>query len=188
LPQVPRYRAIQPAASAVVPDTTQVPNPVEEGYMARIPRSVVTVAIGAALALGVAAAPAAAAKKPPVKIDGPVTNEGVGTVRNGAATIKAGNFSFEKTFLKTAPGTVEVTVENTSSATHTFTVDGQDVDEQLAPGAKKTVSIAVGADEPVVFYCRFHQGTGMKGAFFTATGATATSPKATASAPGGYGY
>ena len=158
--------------------------------MSRIPRTMATMAVGAALAVGVLVTPATAAKKPPVKISGRVNNEGAGKVKNGAVAIAADNFSFTKTFLKATPGTVEVTVENGSSATHTFTVDGQDVDEELAPGAKQTVSISVGADEPVVFYCRFHQGTGMQGAFFTTatSGAKAKSPAATDTGSGSYGY
>ena len=66
----------------------------------------------AVLALGLGAAPAFASAKPPVSIDGKVTNEGVGKVKDGAVDVEADDFSFDKTFLKSASGSVEVTVEN----------------------------------------------------------------------------
>ena len=140
----------------------------------------------AVLALGLGAAPAFASAKPPVSIDGKVTNEGVGKVKDGAVDVEADDFSFDKTFLKSASGSVEVTVENEGKVAHTFTVDGQDVDVQLAPGAKKTVTVEVAGGDPVVFYCRFHQASGMQGAFFTKKSTAATSSGTKSS--GSYGY
>lgn len=164
--------------------------------MARISSSLAAATLGAALVLGglgTVAGPAAAAKKPPVTISGRTANEGVGKVRNGAVTIEADDFSFTKTYLKTKAGTVRVTVENDGDVDHTFTIDGQDVDEELAPDATATITIEVSADEPVVFYCRFHRGGGMQGALFTAESArAATTPKATTPGSGSgtssYGY
>ena len=159
--------------------------------MARTPRPLP--ALVAALVVGlttsafaVVALPATAAKKPPVKLSGKVTNEGIGKVKNGAVTIEADDFSFEKTFLKSPAGSVEVTVENEGDAPHTFTIDGQDVDEQLAPGKSATVTVDVTDGQPVEFYCRFHSGSGMKGAFYTASAAGA-STKTGASGSSGSG-
>jgi len=147
------------------------------------------VTAGVAVALVAAAVPAGAAKKPPVSLPGKVSNQGVGTVKSGAVAIDAEDFAFDKTFLKGAAGTVEVTVTNTGAAPHTFTVDGQDVDVQLAPGDEKTVSVDVTSGTPTAFYCRFHRGSGMQGAFFTKKGAASTTTGAGASAGGGsYGY
>lgn len=132
------------------------------------------IALGASLALvagfGVAAgASTAAGKKPPVDIEGNVDNHGKARVRGDSVTIEADDFYFEKTFLRGKPGTtIEVTVENAGSASHTFTIDEQDIDEELDADDTVEVSVQIpDSGEPVVFYCRFHEGQGMKGAFFT---------------------
>jgi plastocyanin len=145
--------------------------------MARLRTAVTTVVIAAA-AIGSTAAPASAAKQPPVKISGTVNNKGTAKVAGSAVSIEAGSFYFEKTFLKTKPGAVTVKVENESGITHTFTVDGQDVDVELPSGRTKTVTVEVGTGDPVVFYCRFHRGSGMQGAFFTAAGRSTPSGRA----------
>ena len=124
------------------------------------------------VAVGPGVLPAAAAKTPPVSLPGKVTNEGVGKVKGGAVAVDAVDFAFDRTFLKGGAGSVEVTVTNAGAAPHTFTVDGQDVDVHLAPGAEKTVTVQVAGTEPVVFYCRLHRGTGLQGAFVPKKGAT----------------
>lgn len=141
--------------------------------------------VAVVVALGVGAAPAVATAKPPVSIGGKVTNEGVGKVKGGAVEIEADDYYFDKTFLKAPTGSVEVTVKNEGKATHTFTIDGQDVDLQLAPGTEKTVTVDVAAGKPVVFYCKFHRTSGMQGAFFTKKGVAATSASSV-SGSGGY--
>ncbi|MBM3660687.1 MAG: hypothetical protein FJW95_14475 [Actinobacteria bacterium] len=141
----------------------------------------------ATLAVGVGALPVAAATKPPVSIPGKVTNEGVGKVKGGAVAVDADDFSFDKTYLKSGAGSVSVTVSNTGTAPHTFTVAGQDIDVELSAGAEKTVTVAVSGGDPVVFYCRFHRGSGMQGAFFTKKGAAAAGTR-TDSGGGSYGY
>ena len=155
--------------------------------MARIARTLVLVTATTALAVGVAAAPAVAADKAPVKISGTVNNEGVGKVKHGAVSIEADNFSFDKTFLKAKPGSVAVTVENTGTAPHTFTIDAQSIDVQLAPGDQKTVTVKVAAGEPVAFYCKFHKASGMQGALFT-TKSTAARSSGSSSGGSSYGY
>jgi plastocyanin len=122
-----------------------------------------------------------AAKKAPVKLSGKVNNHGTTTARNGAVALEADSFYFAKTFVKTPAATVAVTVKNKSKSAHTFTVDGQDIDEELAPGKKITVDVAV-TGAPVAFYCRFHKGSGMQGALFTKAGATASGGSKTSSA------
>ena len=170
--------------------------------MARTPRPVVSALVAAVMvgtaALGVtgSAMPAFADKKPkpPVKLSGKVTNKGVGKVKSGAVAIEADDFSFAKTFLKAEPGSVEVTVENAGNAPHTFTIDAQEIDEEIAPGESVTVTVDVTDGDPVTFYCRFHGGGGMKGAFFTASGATAkagtngSNGSSGDSGSGSYGY
>jgi plastocyanin len=47
---------------------------------------------------------------------------------------------------------------------HTFTDGSSDVDEELGPGDKRTVTIPALADgDNLYFFCRFHEANGMKG-------------------------
>jgi plastocyanin len=139
---------------------------------------VIVAAMVAGLTLGGIAAGAAASvpakKKPPVKLEGKVNNEGTAKVKGGAIDVKTNNFFFDKTFLKSPGGeTVSVSLENVGNVPHTFTIDGTDVDRELAPGASATVDVEVPDSGAVAFYCRFHKSSGMQGAFFTAKGAKA---------------
>lgn len=135
-----------------------------------------------ALGVVVATVPAAAAKKkPPVKLSGKVSNHGIGKVKHGAVELEADDFYFQKTFLKSTAGSVEVTIENDGDAPHTFTIDAQDIDEELDPGKSVTVTVDVADGQPVEFYCRFHSGSGMKGAFYTASAKGATAKAGTGS-------
>ena len=64
-------------------------------------------------------------------------------------------------FVKVAPGaTVTVELKNEGKAQHTFTVDGG-VDQQLAPGAKATVTVTAPKSGSLQFHCDFHGAMGM---------------------------
>lgn len=80
--------------------------------------------------------------------------------------VELDNFYFEPTFIK-APGGATATLElhNEGTATHTFTIDALDVDEELAPDATKEIEVELGADTRYEYYCRFHADQGMRGAF-----------------------
>jgi plastocyanin len=137
--------------------------------MPRIRTLATVVVLSSALSVVGFVAPAGAAKDTPVKLSGKVNKKSVGKAVNGKVTIEAGNFFFDKTFVKAGAGAVKVTLKNKSSAPHTFTVDSQAIDIDLAPGKTKRVTIDV-ADAAVAFYCRFHGDSGMKGALFTKAG------------------
>ncbi len=139
---------------------------------------------------GVAAA-SAPAKKPPVKLSGSVTNKGNAKAVDGTADMSVGDFFFDATFIKAPKGeTVAVTVTNDGGTQHTFTIDKQDIDETLDPGASVTVDVTLPTSgKPAVGYCRFHAGSGMQFAFFSKAG-TKAKPKDADSggSQGGYGY
>jgi plastocyanin len=85
-----------------------------------------------------------------------------------------------------------VTVDNTGAVDHTFTVDAQGVDEELAPGDSIDVDVKIPKNgKAAIFYCRFHKASGMQGALFSAkggaSGASGTTDT-TSSRGGGYGY
>jgi len=140
---------------------------------------------------GVAGASAPAKDKPPVKLKGEVNNKGVGKVQNDAAELEADEFYFDKTFVKgTAGKTVGVTVKNEGSVPHTFTIDAQDIDEELQPGDSIDIDVKVPKNGKAAnFYCRFHVASGMQGAFFSKKGGSAGgTTKTTSGDGGGYGY
>jgi plastocyanin len=76
------------------------------------------------------------------------------------------DFYFEPTFIK-SPGDATATVKlhNEGDIQHTFTIDALDIDEELAPDEEKTVEVKLGTETRYEFYCRFHEGSGMRGAF-----------------------
>ncbi len=127
--------------------------------------------------VGPAGATTAAKTKPPVKLSGEVDNHGKTKVSGGAVTIEQGDYFFTPTFLKGKAGsTVHVTVKNEGDAEHTFTIDKQHIDEQLAPGDSVQVDVVIPArGKSAAFYCRFHVGSGMQGAFYSKRGAAAKS-------------
>jgi plastocyanin len=92
-----------------------------------------------------------------------------------------------------AEGGAEVTVslDNTGALDHTFTVDGQEVDEELAAGSTAEVVVDLPPTGTLAFYCRFHRVVGMEGSFEVAGSPSAgdgPSATTTTAAPGGYGY
>jgi len=128
-----------------------------------------------ALAAGSFAATAGASvptkSKPPVKLPGKVNNKGTKTAANGSIEIEADDFYFKPTFVKATAGqTLTVKIENESGTAHTFTVDNQGIDADLAPKSTQTVTIKVPDSGSVRFYCQFHVGSGMQGAVFTKPG------------------
>lgn len=156
----------------------------------RTTRAAATIMLAVA-GLVVLANPAMAKSKPPVKLDGKVNNKGVGAAKNGSVKIEQDDFYFKKTFIKAPAGTVTVELENEGAAQHSFTVDDQNIDVVVAPGATKTVTVTASDASPTTFYCKFHVGQGMQGALFVTTGGTGAktnSDTETNSGPGGYGY
>ena len=130
---------------------------------------------GTALVGGAALADVPTKSKPPVALQGKVTNKGTATVKKGKVTVEADDFYFKSTFLKAKPGTtVTVSLKNEGKTQHTFTIDGLGIDQTLNAGQKAAVTVTLPASGATNFYCRFHgpQATnqGMQGAFFSKNG------------------
>ena len=153
--------------------------------------TVIVAALAVLAVTGAASASVAEKQKPPVKLDGDVTNKGVGAVKADAAEIDADDFYFKKTFIKgKASSTVAVTVKNEGNTAHTFTIDAQRIDEEIQPGDSIDVDVKIPKNGKAAnFYCRFHVASGMQGALFSkAGGASSTKKKADSSGSEGYGY
>ena len=108
-----------------------------------------------------------ASGQPPVSLEGTVSDHGVGEIENDELELELDDNYFAPTFARGTPG-AEVTVElvNEGNATHTFTSDALGVDEELGGGDTSSVTITLPEEGAVEFHCRFHEGQGMKGAFF----------------------
>ncbi|MGH9185343.1 MAG: cupredoxin domain-containing protein [Acidimicrobiales bacterium] len=123
----------------------------------------------------------------PVELEGTVENHGTGEVESGGVEVELDDFYFGPTFVKASPGEeVTLTLFNEGDANHTFTSGALDVDEELAPGDETEVTVTLPDDGATAFFCRFHQGRGMQGAFFFEEGDTVQGITGTSgSDPGG---
>ena len=108
-----------------------------------------------------------ASGEPPVSLEGTVSDHGVGEIENDELELELDDNYFAPTFARGTPGE-QVTVElvNEGDATHTFTSDALGVDEEVSAGDSSSVSVTLPEEGAVAFHCRFHEGQGMKGAFF----------------------
>jgi plastocyanin len=114
----------------------------------------------------------------PVELSGEVNNHGDGdaTGKDDLA-VELDDFYFGPTFVKVTSGQkLTLELKNEGEATHTFTSDALSVDQTVEPGKSATVEVTLTDAEAVAFHCRFHEGSGMQGAFYTKEGATPSSP------------
>jgi plastocyanin len=127
----------------------------------------------------VGVAPASAKTTKPVTLDGKVNNKGTKDISKKKAAkleIEADDFYFSPTFVKVQPGEkVTIELKNEGSATHTFTSDALNIDQQLSSGKSKKVKVTVPSSGTAFqFHCDFHESMGMQGAFFTKAGGKAS--------------
>ena len=102
---------------------------------------------------------------PPVSLAGAVNNHGAKTASSATVELELDDFYFGPTFIKATPGQqIKIELHNEGAAPHTFTMAG--VDEELQPGAKKTITITAPQSGLANFTCRFHVGQGMQGAIY----------------------
>lgn len=80
-------------------------------------------------------------------------------------TVELSDFAFAPTVLEGEAGqSLSVALSNVGMAPHTFTIDDQDVDVELAAGESGDADVTFPESGALVFYCRFHIGGGMLGA------------------------
>jgi plastocyanin len=74
------------------------------------------------------------------------------------------DFYFDPTVLKSSPGAkVTLTVKNEGSTLHDFTIEDQNLDEDVKPDEEVTVTVTFPQSGVVEFHCEYHQGRGMVG-------------------------
>jgi plastocyanin len=105
----------------------------------------------------------------PVSLEGEVNDHGTETAEgaNPSVSMEADDFYFGPTFIQAEPGaTITIEIENEGDATHTFTVDDQNIDEEIDAGDSTEVEVTAPDSGTLEFYCRFHRNRGMQGAIF----------------------
>lgn len=84
---------------------------------------------------------------------------------SGKTEVELDDFYFEPTVLEGKPGqTVTLELKNEGETEHTFTIDSQNVDQDLGPGEEAEVDVTIPKAGVVSFYCKFHKSSGMAGA------------------------
>jgi len=110
-----------------------------------------------------------------------------------AVTIQAGNYYFEPSVLKGSAGQkVTLTIENSSSTQHNFSIASQNINKDLDGHAKVTTSITFPPSGVLSFFCAYHKSQGMAGGLLTSgavSGAgVGSAPAPTSSSSSTYGW
>jgi plastocyanin len=83
----------------------------------------------------------------------------------GKTEVELDDFYFKPTVLEGKPGqTVTLELKNEGQTEHSFTIDSQNVDQELGPGEEAEVDVTIPKSGVVSFYCKFHKSSGMAGA------------------------
>jgi plastocyanin len=78
--------------------------------------------------------------------------------------VEADDFYFKPTVLNGTPGQkATIDIHNEGNASHTFTIDGQNVDVEVGPTEERDVEVTFPESGTLRFYCRFHEAQGMAG-------------------------
>jgi plastocyanin len=84
---------------------------------------------------------------------------------SGEAEVELDDDYFEPTVLQGKPGEkVELELKNEGSAEHNFTLDEQNVDQDVEAGETATVTVTIPSSGQLSFYCKYHKDRGMAGA------------------------
>jgi Copper binding proteins, plastocyanin/azurin family. len=110
----------------------------------------------------------------------PASNAGAGGSGNTLA-LTAQDFAFSPTALTAKAGTVEVTITNSGSHLHSFTLDDGSVSQDIPPGTTQTVSLNLTGS--VAFHCQYHPTQMMGTITVGGAAATNTTPAASTTSP-----
>ena len=83
-------------------------------------------------------------------------------------SLQASDFFFSPTCVSGVPsGMITLTVHNAGVTLHNVSIPSLHIDMDMAPGQTITVHVMMGS-KPLVFFCKYHQGSGMLGALLPA--------------------
>ncbi len=100
-------------------------------------------------------------------LTGKVADHGTKEATGSTVELEASDFFFAPTCVAVAGGRLTVTVKNDGKALHNFSITGLGIDRDVQPGQTITVTVPFEGSAPLPFFCKFHIGAGMQGAFLT---------------------
>jgi plastocyanin len=84
---------------------------------------------------------------------------------SGKTEVEMDDYYFEPTVLEGKPGEkVTLELKNEGQTEHSFTIDSQNISQDLGPGEEAEVDVTIPKSGMVSFYCKFHKSEGMAGA------------------------
>ena len=137
-------------------------------------RSLTLVAVGA-LFLG---ACSSSSSSPTVT---PPGSTGGGGGSGSTLSLTAMDFAYSPTALTAKAGTVDVTITNSGSHLHSFTLDDGSVSQDIAPGTTQTVTLNLTGS--VAFHCQYHPTQMMGSITVGGAAVTGTTPSASTTTP-----
>ncbi len=103
---------------------------------------------------------------PPVTLEGKTNEHGTKTATDGLE-VEADDIYFSPTFIRATAGQkFSIELKNEGGARHSFTSPVLKVDQDLEPGATRSLTIEAPASGTALFSCRYHQIEGMQGVVF----------------------
>lgn len=79
-------------------------------------------------------------------------------------SLELDDFYFEPTLLKGKPRQkLTIELENEGENEHNFSIDSQQLDEDVEPGDKVEVEVTFPKTGQLAFFCKYHKGQGMAG-------------------------
>ncbi len=94
-----------------------------------------------------------------------MTDHGTKEAAGSTVELEAGDFFFAPTCARVPAGQFIVTVKNDGTALHNFSITSLEIDRDVQPGQTITVTVRFAGSAPLAFFCKYHVGSGMQGAF-----------------------
>lgn len=79
---------------------------------------------------------------------------GGSTPAGGGVTMGVKDFQFDPSTLAVKSGTTTITITNTGTVTHNFSLDDGTASQDIPAGETKTVTVTLSAD--ATFHCKYH--------------------------------
>jgi plastocyanin len=98
-------------------------------------------------------------------IAGVVANDHGTKEVSGETEVELDDYYFEPTVLEGKPGAkVELELMNEGDEEHNFSIDSQEIDQDVEAGESSKVTVTLPQSGQVSFYCKYHKDMGMAGA------------------------
>jgi plastocyanin len=83
---------------------------------------------------------------------------------SGSVEVEMDDFYFKPTTLQgTAGQTVKLELKNEGTALHNFTLEDQNIDQDVQPDGTESVEVTIPQSGSIEFFCKYHRTSGMAG-------------------------